>query len=72
MLINPFLPGLYMQNDKNFKTNFNLKWGVEGNCHKDKRSTKFDATFDQGIRWSRPTSENQFAYYEGQDVVPDY
>ena len=33
LLINPFLPGLYMQNDKNLKTNFNLKWGVEGNCH---------------------------------------
>lgn len=64
-----------MHNDKNLKTNFNLKWGVEGNCHiviKTKQNTKFDAIFDQGIWWSRPKSENQFAYYEGQDVVSDY
>ena len=48
------------------------RWGQLSYCHKDKRNTKFDAIFDQGIWWSRPKSENQFAYYEGQDVVLDY
>lgn len=61
-----------MQNDNNFKRNFNLKWGVESNCYIDKRPSKFDAIFEQGVWWSRPKSENQFGYYEGQDVVPAY
>lgn len=33
------MPGLYVHNDKDFQRNFTLKWSVEDNCYKDKRTS---------------------------------